>query len=201
MQLLCYNHIYKEENFKKMIYPIIIYGSPVLRKVAENIEKDRPGLKEFIDDMWETMYHSDGLGLAAPQVGKSVRLFVIDGEPLEKEEPELKNFKKVFINPKIIESSEDSTLQNEGCLSIPQLREEVLRPSKIRLEYYDEEFNRHDEWFGGMAARVIQHEYDHLEGIMFTDKVSPLKKRLLKGKLNAISKGKFSVDYKFRLPK
>lgn len=184
-----------------MIYPIMIYGSPVLRKVAENIDKDYHGLKEFIDDMWETMYHSDGLGLAAPQVGKSIRLFVIDGAPLEEDEPELKNFKKVFINPKILETSEDNIPHNEGCLSIPNLREEVSRPSKIRLEYYDENFNHYDEWFGGMAARVIQHEYDHLEGVMFTDKVSPIKKRLLKGKLASISKGKFSVDYKFRLPK
>lgn len=184
-----------------MIYPIIIYGSPVLRKVAENIDKNHPRLKEFIDDMWETMYHSDGLGLAAPQVGKSVRLFVIDGEPLEEENPELKNFKKVFINPKIIESSSETITQNEGCLSIPNLREEIIRPLKIRLDYYDENFNHFDEWYEGAAARVIQHEYDHLEGIMFTDKVSPIKKRLLKGKLAAISKGKFSVDYKFRLPK
>jgi len=184
-----------------MIYPIMVYGSPVLRKVAVNIDKNYHGLKEFIDDMWETMYQSDGLGLAAPQVGKSIRLFVIDGEPLEEEDPALKGFKKVFINPKITETSDDLILQNEGCLSIPNLREEVSRPSKIRLEYYDERFNHYDEWFGGMAARVIQHEYDHLEGIMFTDKVSAIKKRLLKGKLNAISKGKFSVDYKFRLPK
>jgi peptide deformylase len=184
-----------------MIYPIMVYGSPVLRKVAVNIDKNYHGLKEFIDDMWETMYQSDGLGLAAPQVGKSIRLFVIDGAPLEEDEPELKNFKKVFINPKIIETSDDLILQNEGCLSIPNLREEVSRPSKIRLDYYDENFNHYDEWFEGMAARVIQHEYDHLEGIMFTDKVSAIKKRLLKGKLASISKGKFSVDYKYRLPK
>ena len=184
-----------------MIYPIIIYGSPVLRKVAENIDKDYHGLKEFIDDMWETMYFSDGLGLAAPQVGKSIRLFVIDGAPLEEDEPELKNFKKVFINPKIIETSDDTIPHNEGCLSIPSLREEVSRPKKIRIEYYDENFNHYDEWFGGMASRVIQHEYDHLEGILFTDRVSQIKKRLLKGKLHAISKGKFSVDYKFRLSK
>jgi len=184
-----------------MIYPIMIYGSPVLRKVAENIDKNYPGLNEFIADMWETMYHSDGLGLAAPQVGKSVRLFVIDGEPLEEESPELKNFKKVFINPKIIESSNETITQNEGCLSIPNLREEIMRPIKIRIDYYDENFNHFDEWHEGAAARVIQHEYDHLEGVLFTDKVSPIKKRLLKGKLTAISKGKFSVDYKFRLPK
>ncbi|MGE0090731.1 MAG: peptide deformylase [Bacteroidales bacterium] len=184
-----------------MIYPIMIYGLPVLRKVAEEIDKNYPGLKEFIDDMWETMYYSDGLGLAAPQVGKSIRLFVIDGEPLEDESPELKNFKKVFINSKIIETSDITNSQYEGCLSIPTIREEVNRPLKIRLDYYDENFNHYDEWFEGMAARVIQHEYDHTEGILFTDKVSPIKKRLLKGKLASISKGKFAVDYKFRLPK
>ncbi len=179
----------------------MIYGSPVLRKVAENIDKNYPGLNEFIADMWETMYQSDGLGLAAPQVGKSIRLFVIDGAPLEEDEPELKGFKKVFINAKIIESESEFVSQNEGCLSIPNLREEVSRPAKIRIEYYDELFNHYDEWYGGMAARVIQHEYDHTQGILFTDKVSPIKKRLLKGKLTAISKGKFSVDYKYRLPK
>ena len=184
-----------------MIYPIVIYGSTVLRKVAQEIDQDYPNLKEFIADMWETMYHSDGLGLAAPQVGKSIRMFVIDGSPLEEDEPNLKNFKKVFINPKIVEYSDDEIPYNEGCLSIPQLREDVLRPTKVRLQYLDENFNFYDEWFTGMAARVIQHEYDHLQGIMFTDKVSPLKKRLLKGKLAAISKGKFNVDYKVRLPK
>jgi len=184
-----------------MIYPIIIYGSPVLRKVAQEIDKDYPELNKFIADMWETMYESDGLGLAAPQVGKSIRLFVIDGEPLEEDEPALKNFKKVFINAKIIESSVETISINEGCLSIPNLREEVSRPTKIRIEYYDENFNHFDEWFEGMAARVIQHEYDHTEGILFTDKVSPLTRRLIKGKLASIAKGKFSVDYKFRLPK
>lgn len=184
-----------------MIYPIVVYGSPVLRKVAQNIDQDYPLLNDFIADMWETMYFSDGLGLAAPQVGKSIRLFVIDGVPLEEEYPNLKDFKKVFINAKIIEKSEEKISINEGCLSIPLLREEVIRPEKIRLAYYDENFNFHDEWFEGMAARVIQHEYDHTEGIMFTDKVAPLKKRLLKGKLLAISKGKFKVDYKTKLPR
>lgn len=184
-----------------MIYPIVVYGSPVLRKVAREIDKDYPLLNEFIDDMWETMYYSDGLGLAAPQVGKSIRLFVIDGAPLEEDDPSLKEFKKVFINAKILEKSEEEITISEGCLSIPLLREDVIRPTKIRMEYYDENFNFHDEWFEGMAARVVQHEYDHTEGIMFTDKVAPLKKRLLKGKLLAISKGKFKVDYKTKLLK
>ena len=184
-----------------MIYPIVIYGSPVLRRVAKEIESDYPLLDKFIDDMWETMYYSDGLGLAAPQVGKSVRLFVIDGAPLKEDEPKLGEFKKVFINAKIIDKEGDELPVNEGCLSIPLLREDVIRPSKIRMEYYDENFNFHDEWFDGMAARVIQHEYDHTEGILFTDKVAPIKKRLIKGKLQAISKGKFKVDYKVKLPK
>ena len=184
-----------------MIYPIYVYGTPVLRKVAEDITPDYPNLKEFIEDMWETMYFSDGLGLAAPQVGKSIRLFVIDGSPMEEDEPKLKDFKKVFINAKITERVEEEILYNEGCLSIPLLREDVDRPIKIRMEYYDENFNFHDEWFDGMAARVIQHEYDHLEGILFVDRLAPLKKSLLKGKLNSIMKGKFKVDYKVKLPK
>lgn len=184
-----------------MIYPIVIYGTPGLRKVAQDIDEDYPSLEKFIEDMWETMYVSDGLGLAAPQVGKSVRLFVIDGAPLEEDFLELMNFKKVFINAKITETSEEEISMNEGCLSIPLLREDVIRPIKVRMEYYDENFNFHDEWFAGMAARVIQHEYDHLEGVMFTDKVAPIKKRLIKGKLQSISKGNFKVDYKVRLPK
>jgi peptide deformylase len=182
-----------------MIYPIVIYGSPVLRKVAKDIVKDYPNLKEFIADMWETMYYSDGVGLASPQVGKSIRLFVVDGTPLEEDDPKVKDFKKVFINPQIKERGEENILYTEGCLSIPLIREEVLRPEKIRIEYYDEEFNLHDEWFDGVAARIIQHEYDHLEGILFTDKVAPIKKRLLKHKLQAIAKGKFSVNYKYKL--
>lgn len=184
-----------------MIYPIVIYGSPVLRRVAVDIDKDYPDLDKFIENMWDTMYVSDGVGLAAPQVGKSVRLFVIDGSPFSEDEPNLAEFKKVFINAQIIETDEEEVSMNEGCLSIPQLREDISRPVKIRMEYYDENFEFHDEWFEGMAARVIQHEYDHLEGIMFTDKVAPIKKRLLKGKLQAISKGKFTAEYKVRLPK
>ncbi|MBU8891608.1 MAG: peptide deformylase [Bacteroidales bacterium] len=184
-----------------MIYPVVIYGSPVLRKVAKEIDKEYAELDKFIQDMWETMYQSDGLGLAAPQVGKSIRLFVIDGSPLEEDNTELKDFKKVFINAEIVEKEGDNITVNEGCLSIPLLREDVVRPSKIRMEYYDENFNFHDEWFEGMAARVIQHEYDHTEGILFTDKVAPIKKRLLKGKLLAITKGKFKVDYKVKLSK
>ena len=183
-----------------MIYPIVIYGHPVLRKVAVEIDKDYPGLEQLIPDLFETMYHSDGLGLAAPQIGKSIRIFVIDGKPLEEDEPELSDFRKVFINAHITERSADLVPMNEGCLSIPNLREEVVRESRIKINYYDENWEYHDEVFEGYKARIIQHEYDHLDGIMFTDKVSPLRKRLLKSKLTAISKGKFEAEYKTILP-
>jgi peptide deformylase len=182
-----------------MIRPVYIYGSPVLRKVAESITPDYPELDSLIDDLFETMYHSDGIGLAAPQVGLSIRIFVIDGSPLEEDDPQLKDFKKVFINPTIIERFDEKKLYNEGCLSIPKIREDVERESKIRIQYYDRDFKPHDEVYGGVAARIIQHEYDHLEGILFTDRVSPLRRQLLKGKLLAISKGKFQVDYKYKL--
>jgi peptide deformylase len=183
-----------------MIYPIVIYGHPVLRKVAAEIDRDFPDLDQLISDLFETMYHADGLGLAAPQIGKSIRIFVIDGKPAAEDEPALADFKKAFINPHITEKSGDLVLMTEGCLSIPALREEVNRESHIRLTYYDEQWNYHDEVYEGYIARVIQHEYDHLDGIMFTDKVSPLRKRLLKSKLTAISKGKFEADYRTILP-
>ena len=183
-----------------MIYPILVYGHPVLKKVAENIDKDYPGLQQFVLDMFETMYNAEGLGLAAPQVGKSIRLFVIDGQPIADEEPEFANFKKVFINAKITERNGELALMSEGCLSVPNLREEVYRESHIRIKYFDENWNEYDEVYEGYRARVIQHEYDHLDGILFPDKLNPLKKRLLKGKLTAISKGKFEADYKTILP-
>jgi peptide deformylase len=183
-----------------MTYPIVIYGHPVLRKIAGDIEEEYHGLKELISDMFETMYKSDGLGLAAPQIGKSIRIFVIDGKPASDDEPELANFKKAFVNPHIIEKDGEIVPMTEGCLSIPGLREEVDREARIRITYYDEDWNFHDEVYEGYTARIIQHEYDHLDGILFTDKVSPLKKRLLKGKLMAISKGKFESSYKTILP-
>jgi peptide deformylase len=183
-----------------MIYPIVVYGHPVLRKVAEDIDKDYTGLDQIINDLFETMYYSEGLGLAAPQIGKSIRIFVIDGKPIADEEPELADFKKVFINAHITEKSGDLLPMNEGCLSIPNLREEVCRESHIRIKYFDENFEYHDVVYDGYKARIIQHEYDHLDGILFTDKVSPLKRRLLKSKLTAISKGKFEADYKTILP-
>jgi peptide deformylase len=179
-----------------MIYPIVIYGHPILRKTSVEIEKDYPGLDQLIPDLFETMYYSEGLGLAAPQIGKSIRIFVIDGEPLAEDEPELAGFKKVFINAHITERSEELVPMNEGCLSIPGLREEVMRESRIKINYRDEKWEYHDEEYFGYKARIIQHEYDHLDGILFTDKLTPIRKRLLKGKLTAISKGKFEVDYR-----
>jgi len=183
-----------------MTYPIVIYGHLILRKVAEDIDNNYPGLQQLISDLFETMYWSDGLGLAAPQIGKSIRIFVIDGAPLAEDEPSLKDFKKVFINAHITERCGDLKPMSEGCLSIPNIREEVNRESHIRIEYYDENWVHHNEVFDGYKARIIQHEYDHLDGILFTDKVNPLKKRLLKSKLTAISKGKFEADYKTILP-
>lgn len=179
-----------------MIYPVVVYGHPVLKKVAAEVERDYPELKQLIDDMFETMYAAEGVGLAAPQIGKSIRVFVIDGAPLAEDEPEFANFKRVFINPKIIEKDGELVPMNEGCLSIPNIREEVKRESHIRVQYYDENWELHDETFEGYKARVFLHEYDHLDGILFVEKINPLRKRLIKGKLNDISKGKFEADYK-----
>jgi peptide deformylase len=183
-----------------MTYPIVVYGHAVLRKVAEDIDRDYPDLPLLISNLFETMYHSEGLGLAAPQIGKSLRIFVIDGKPLAEDEPEFADFKRVFINPRITEKTGELQPMNEGCLSIPNLREEVNRESHIRIRYFDENWQLHDEEYDGYKARVIQHEYDHLDGILFTDKVSPLRKRLIKSKLTAISKGKFEAEYKTILP-
>lgn len=179
-----------------MIYPIVVYGHPVLKKVASDVEKDYPDLQKLVVDLFDTMYHSEGLGLAAPQIGKSIRLFVIDGAPVAEDEPELADFKKAFINAHIIEKCGELVPMNEGCLSIPNIREEVKRESHIRIQYYDENWEYHDEVFDGYKARIIQHEYDHLDGILFTEKINPLKKQLLRGKLLDISKGKFEADYK-----
>ena len=183
-----------------MTYPIVIYGHPILRKVAVELDKEYPELNKLIEDLFETMYHSEGMGLAAPQVGKSIRIFVIDGTPVAEDEPSLAGFKKTFINAHISERCGELQPMNEGCLSIPNLREEVMRESHIRINYYDENWEYHDEVFDGYKARIIQHEYDHTEGILFTDKVNPLRKRLLKGKLTAISKGQFEASYKTILP-
>ncbi len=184
-----------------MILPIVAYGDPVLKKVAEEIDSDYPGLDKLITDMFETMYSSKGVGLAAPQINKSIRLFIIDASPFADEYPELEGWKKTFINPRILEEEGEEWDFNEGCLSIPGIREDVERKPELILEYEDENFELHEEKFDGIIARVIQHEYDHLEGILFTDHLSPLKKRLLKGKLNDISKGIVDVNYKMKFPK
>lgn len=190
-----------------MVLPITAYGDPVLRKKAKDIPQDYPSLKELIENMWETMYGAYGVGLAAPQVGLPIRLFVIDTSPFaededltEEERNKLAGLKKVFINAKIVEETGDEWAFNEGCLSIPDIREDVFRKPEIKIEYFDENFNKHSEEYDGLAARVIQHEYDHIEGILFTDKLSSLKKRLIKGKLTNISKGKIQVDYRMKFP-
>jgi peptide deformylase len=183
-----------------MIYPIVVYGHPVLKRIAAEIDKDFPDLDQLISDLFETMYYSEGLGLAAPQIGKSIRIFVIDGKPAAEDEPSLAEFKKAFINPHITERTGELEPMNEGCLSIPNLREEVLRESHVRINYYDENWEYHDEEYEGYKARIIQHEYDHLDGILFPDRLTPLRRRLIKGKLMAISKGNFEADYKTILP-
>jgi peptide deformylase len=184
-----------------MILPVYVYGSPILRKVAVDIDKDYAGLKEFIADMWETMYKSDGVGLAAPQVGKSIRVIVIDGSPMADDDPSVETFKKTLINAHIIEQSGDDFIFQEGCLSLPGIREEVARPSKLKIRYYDEDWQLHEEEYDGLIARIIQHEYDHLEGILFVDKIPFIRKRLLNSRLTAITKGKVDVSYKIKFPK
>ncbi len=190
-----------------MVLPILAYGDPVLRKVGKDIAPDYPELKTLLENMWETMYKANGVGLAAPQVGLPIRLFLVDTSPfaedeeLSAEEQEaLRGFKKVFINAYMEEETGNNWAFNEGCLSIPDIREDVARKDTITISYLDENFKPHKEEYTGLLARVIQHEYDHIEGILFTDKLSSLKKRLLKGRLNNISKGKIDVDYKMRFP-
>lgn len=190
-----------------MILPIVAYGDPVLKKKAKEIDKDYPKLEELINNMWDTMYNAYGVGLAAPQVGLPIRMFMIDPAPFaedeelsEEEKAELKDLRKVFINPQIIEEDGEEWAFSEGCLSIPEVREDVFRKPDITIEYYDENWEKHTETYSGLAARVIQHEYDHIEGILFTDKLSSLKKRLIKSKLANISKGKINVEYKMRFP-
>lgn len=195
-----------------MILPIVAYGDPVLKKEAEEIDKDYPGLQQLIADMFETMYHASGVGLAAPQIGKSIRLFVVDGSPFAEDEHDdddegpdpraegIENFKKVFINPVIESEDGEEWAFQEGCLSLPKIREEVFRKEKVTISYYDENWNFFEETYSGYAARIIQHEYDHIDGILFTDHLSPLKRRLLTKRLQNISKGDVKVDYKMKFP-
>ena len=179
-----------------MIYPIVLYGHPVLRKKAKEIDPENFEPEPLISNMFETMYRANGIGLAAPQIGKALRLFIIDATPMSTNFPELENFKKVFINPEIIESSDSKIPNEEGCLSIPGIHEEVKRHETLTVRYLDEKLQEKTEEFIGFQAVSIQHEFDHLNGILFTDKISPLKKRLLRSKLASISKGKTSTDYK-----
>ena len=183
-----------------MILPVVAYGHPVLKKIAEEIEPDYPGLQQLIADMFETMYHSEGVGLAAPQINKSIRLFVIDADPLQETYPEAKGFKKVFINPEIVEVSEEKWTFREGCLSLPDMNEDVERPAKVTVNYLDENFVEHEEEFDGICARVFQHEFDHLEGKVYVDRVAPMRKMMLKNKLRNISEGNVYVDYKMIFP-
>lgn len=195
-----------------MILPIYLYGESILRKKAERIDSLSIELKELIRNMYETMYQASGVGLAAPQVGKSIRLFIVDTAPFVNdddedneftadEKKELRSFKRVFINPFILEEKGEEWKFNEGCLSIPKIREDIIRPSEITIQYLDENFQPHTDTFKGIIARVIQHEYDHLEGILFPDRISPFKRKLIQGKLNDISKGLITPDYKYKIRK
>ena len=188
-----------------MLLPIIAYGHPVLKRKAEVINKDYPKLLELIDDMFETMYNANGVGIAAPQIGLSIRLFIVDTNPFSEDETlsdeersQLKSFKKIFINPEILDQNGDEWSFEEGCLSIPNIRESVFRQESIKVQYFDENFTQHIESYDGLLARVIQHEHDHIEGILFTDKLSSFKKQLLKKKLLKISSGKLSFDYEMQ---
>lgn len=181
-----------------MILPIIAYGDSVLKKEAKNITKEELDLTKLVADMFDTMNNACGIGLAAPQIGKSIRVFIADASPLEEEET--KDFKRVFVNPTILEEFGEEWSYNEGCLSIPGIRGEVVRPSKLKIHYFDENWNEHTEEFEGMPARIIQHEYDHIEGILFVDHFSSLKKQLIRGKLTNVSKGDVDVSYRMKFP-
>ncbi len=181
-----------------MILPVYAFGQPVLKKVATSISKDYENLHELIENMWETMYAAHGVGIAAPQIGLSIRLFVIDSIQIMEEDKKSEGIKKVFINAKVVDETGDLWPYEEGCLSIPEIRGDVERPQKVRIQYQDENFNPHDEIYEGINARIIQHEYDHIEGILFTEKLKPLKKKLIQRKLNDIKSGKIQTDYKIK---
>jgi len=181
-----------------MVYPIVVYGDPVLKKKGKDIEEGTEDVKVLSEDMFETMRNANGVGLAAPQIGKSIRMFIVDATAMEDEE--LGDYRQVFINPEIIEETGEDWGFEEGCLSIPDIREDIYRQEKVRIRYFDENWAEHEEEFDGIIARVIQHEYDHIEGILFTDHLTPLKRRLLKGKLTNISKGKVETTYRILAP-
>ena len=194
---------------KAMILPIVAYGDPILKKDCEEIDENYPDLKQLISDMFETMYKAKGVGLAAPQIGKNIRLFIVDGSPFAEDEDEdddpraegIEHFKKVFINPIIEEEDGKEWPFQEGCLSIPKIRENVSRKPDITVSYYDENWELQEESYSGYAARIFQHEYDHIEGVLFTDYLSPLKRKLIQKKLNNITNGEIEIDYKMRFPK
>lgn len=190
-----------------MILPILAYGDPILRKMGKEIPKEYPKLEALLENMFETMYAAKGIGLAAPQIGLPIRLFIVDATPFEDDEEYTEEerkffstFRQVFINAKMIDETGNEWAFNEGCLSIPDIREDVFRNGDITIEFYDENFKKYTKNYNGIVARIIQHEYDHIEGVMFTDKLSPLKKRIIKGKLANISKGKIDIDYRMRFP-
>ena len=185
-----------------MILSIVAYGDPVLRKVGADIDASYPDLQKLIADMFDTMANAKGVGLAAPQVGKSIRLFIVDGSPFaeDEEHPELKDFKKIFINARILDQKGEEWGYSEGCLSIPKIRENVNRLPTIRIKYMDENFSEHEETYTGIPARIIQHEYDHIEGKLFVDRIKPLRRTLLKSRLTDIAKGNIEVDYKMKFP-
>jgi peptide deformylase len=180
-----------------MIYPIVAYGDPILKKRAEDIEKGSIDVKKLSEDMFETMYNAHGVGLAGPQIGLGLRIFVVDGEPMDEE---LAGYKKVFINPYIIHEEGNDWGFEEGCLSIPGIRDEVYRKEKLKIRYFDENWEEHEEEYDGLKARIIQHEYDHIEGVLFIDHISNIKKRLLKSKLANISKGVVHAEYRMAFP-
>lgn len=184
-----------------MILPVVLYGDPVLKKRSEDISPDYPNLAETIKNMWQTMYAASGIGLAAPQVGIPIRIFVVDTLQLAEKRKKTNGIKKVFINPTILQEEGEEWKYEEGCLSIPGIREDVNRPPKIKIHYFDEAFNELTEEFDEINARVIQHEYDHIEGVLFTDKLKPLKKKLLLPKLNKIARGEVDIDYRFKVYK
>lgn len=186
--------------FYIMKLPIIAYGDSILRKKASEITTDYPDLDILIANMFETMYAAHGVGLAAPQIGLSIRLFIIDATSFADDEPELKSFKKIFLNAQVVDESGEKWVFNEGCLSIPEIREDISRQNTIRISYYDENWQQHEETYKGLVARIIQHEYDHIEGKLFTDKLSPLRKAMLKKRLDSISKGMVKVEYKMKFP-
>lgn len=179
-----------------MIYPIVIYGSQILRNKSENITADYPDFKKLVEDMFLTLEEAEGVGLAAPQIGKNIRLFIVDCTPWGEDDPSLADYRKVFVNAEIYERSEETSLFEEGCLSLPGLHENVRRPVSIRMRYLDENFMEHDEEFTGRPARVIQHEYDHIEGKVFTDNLVPLRRNLIKGKLQKLARGSYQCGYK-----